>query len=149
MISPFGGERKTPTPPTPVEPTWEELLETTPEKPIDPPEVAELPPTPIEAPIGLGLPNKNVAPVTELSNGLAETEARVAKETAAKITRQEYLMKQAEDLAAFRRQQLTREVAQDVARLQALREGLEVEEIEAGVERLKKRRSEPPSVQTQ
>ncbi len=147
MISPFGGERKTPTPPTPVEPTWEELLEINPnKKPIDPPEIVEFPPTPIEAPIGLGLPNKNIAPVKELSNGLAETEARVAREAAAKITRQEYLMKQAEDLTAFRRQQLTKQMVQDVARLRALREGLEVEEIEAGVERLKKRRSEPPSV---
>lgn len=148
MISPFGGERKTPTPPTPSEPTWDEFLEITPKKPVDPREVIEFPPTPIEAPIGLGLPNKDVAPVTELSNGLAETEARVAREAAAKITRQEYLMKQAEDLAAFRRQQLTKQMVQDVARLRALREGLEVEEIEAGVERLKKRRSEPPSAQT-
>lgn len=149
MISPFGGERKTPTPPTPSEPTWDELLEITPKKPIDPPEVVEFPPTPIEAPIGLGLPNKDVAPVKELSNGLAETEARVAREAAAKITREEYLIKQAEDLAAFRRQQLTKDMAQDAARLRALRDGLDVEGIEAGVERLKRRRSEPPSVQTQ
>ncbi len=146
MISPFGGERKTPTPPTPSEPTWDELLEITPKKPADPPKVVESPPTPIEAPIGLGIPKIDAAPVQELSNGLAETEARIAREEAAKAARTAYLEKQAADLAAFQRQQLTKDMAQDAARLKAIRDGLDVPGIEAGVERLKKRRSEPPSV---
>ena len=86
MISPFGRlERKTPTP---SEPTWEELLKSEPTTSVEPPEFIDFTP-PEPAPIGLGLPNKDVAPVMELSNGLAETEARVAKEAAAKITRQE------------------------------------------------------------
>ncbi len=146
MISPFGGERRTQAPSTPTEPTWEELLKITPEKqPVDPPEVVEFSPTPIEAPIGLHVSNKNVVAVQELSNGLAETEARIAKEEATKAARAAFLAKQAADLAAFQREQLTKVMAQDAARVKAIRDGLDVTGIEEGVQRLKKRRSDPPS----
>ncbi len=133
MISPFGRSKRKASPsPESSDPSWEELLGPESKKPVTLPEFIDF--TPAEpAPIGLGFPNKDVTAVPELSNGLAETEARIAKEATAKVTRQEYLLKKAEELAEFRRKQLTSDMAQDAARLRALRDGLDVEGIEAGV----------------